>query len=317
MLEPENPFSRELKVDGLPGVWRTEDRLHTDDAIITLLSDLARRDRRIGAVIDDLRSARPGNGSVWITGSATSDGGPAVLKLGARDAERAWMTAVDAASEGVVPRVLGSGDLRGVGWLVLEWCPYTLDRTSDAHVESVVDAVARFQSTAATIRAPLPAMDADWLRGHLEAAQDQECPGGLAAALGELGASWSLAVAECGVGPAHGDVHLANAVARRSDGPALLIDPMPIRTIWAWDAAYLDATLAPYRSRGADVNKTCVRSLAGRRSRAGLPVPDDLARVENLALGWAAAVWWRIAPWRHENEVWRAWVEQRVEELTE
>ncbi len=94
-------------MEPLSDVWRTEDRLHTDDATIALLFDLASRDAAIREVIRELRSPRAGNGSVWATGTARRGRTPAVLKLGARRSERDWMSAVDAAPGDVVPRVFG------------------------------------------------------------------------------------------------------------------------------------------------------------------------------------------------------------------
>ena len=299
-------------VEPLTEVWRTEDRLHTDQATIAGLCDLAGRDPTIRGVIDDLGDGQAGNGSVFVSGTARDSRTPALLKLGARESERDWLVAIDQATADVVPRVFGSGDLRGVGWLVLERCDFKLDRDSAHHVAAVIKSVGRYQQAAASISPKAPSMDSGWLREHLGGARAQACPSDLGEALADLEKSWAFVEAQCGVEPTHGDVHFANVVARGPDGPALLIDPMPLMSAWAWDAAYLEATLAPYQSAVPNGGSGLVHHLAREREALGLPTAHDLGRVEQLVLGWAAAVWWRIAPWRHDNETWRSWVERRV-----
>jgi hypothetical protein len=302
-------------VESLGDVWRTEDRLHTDEATIARLCELAGRDAAIRAVIDDLQPAPAGNGSVWASAIALENRTPVLLKLGASETEREWMTAVDATTTDVVPRVFGSGELRGVGWLVLERCEFALDRSSGSHIDAVVTSLARYQLAATTISADTPTMDPQWLREHLEGAKAQDCPGDLGDALTDVEESWAYVQAQCGLSPNHGDVQVGNAVARRVDGPALLIDPMPITTVWAWDAAHLQAVLAPYQSPASTGGGGLVHGLARQRRALGLPTADELSRVEQLVLGWAAALWWRIAPWRHNNDTWRDWVERQVQSL--
>ena len=295
-------------------VWRTEDRLHTDEATVAMLVELAAADDAVGRVITDLEVNSPGNGSVWASGRACVDGTPALLKLGARPSERDWMSAVAAANADVVPRVFGSGELRGVGWLVLERCAATLDRRSPAHVASVLTAAARWQCAGAAIEVATDAMGPDWLYEMLGAAASQSCPGDIAGVIGGVERNWEFVVSECGLTPNHGDVHTANAVARDPTGPALLIDPMPIATVWPWDAAYLEAVVAPYLGP-AEVGYGAgfVHALARERRVLGLTDHEDqLDRVESVVLAWAAAAWWRMAPWRHANAQWRAWVERCV-----
>lgn len=110
-------------------------------------------------------------------------------------------------------------------------------------------------------------------------------------------------------------MRFANVVARRPEGPALLIDPMPLIPAWAWDTAYFEATLASYLHPGSSASAGLVKDLARERQALGVPIGDELDRVEQLVLGWAAAVWWRTAPWRHANEPWRSWVTRRVRAL--
>ncbi len=131
---------------------------------------------------------------------------------------------------------------------------------------------------------------------------------------GEPGQPQEFVVAECGLTPNHGDVHTGNAVARDPTGPALLIDPMPIITVWAWDAAYLQAVLAPYQTMGDPRHEGGLVHALGRERRGmGLPAAArHLDRVELVVLAWAAAAWWRMAPWRHDNPQWRDWVERCV-----
>ncbi len=114
--------------DPLAGVWRTPHRLHSDEATVEMLVALAAGDDALGDVITDLEAAAPGNGSVWASGRTRGGGTPALLKMGARASEREWMTAMDRTKADIVPRVFGSGELRGVGWLVLERCTAKFDR---------------------------------------------------------------------------------------------------------------------------------------------------------------------------------------------
>lgn len=295
-------------------VWRVPERLRSDEATVSMLVALAAGDDGIGNVIADLEAGTPGNGSVWASGTACADGTPALLKLGARASECEWMTAIDAAHPDVVPRVFGSGDLRGVGWLVLERCVGVFDRASPADAAAVVAAAARWQNIGTTIEPAPPVMDPRWLCELLEAAASQSCPGDITGLIDDVELSWELVVSECGLTPNHGDLHTGNAVARDPSGPALLIDPMPITTVWAWDAAYLEAVLAPYQ-RVARLGQGggLVHALGRERSALGVPMAARrLDHVERVVLAWAAAAWWRMAPWRHENAQWRDWVEQRV-----
>lgn len=300
-------------LEPLAEVWRTTDRLHTDDATRALLIAAAETDDAIGEIISGLEAAAPGNGSVWASGRARSDGTAALLKLGARASEREWMTAVDAAVTGLVPRVFGSGDMRGVGWLVLERCEIGFDRASPSDAIAVVSAAARWQRAAAAIDAAAPVMEPSDLHETLAAAASMSCPGDVGRLIDRLDHTWEFVVNECGLTPTHGDLHTANAVARDATGPALLIDPMPTTTVWAWDAAYLQAVLAPYQRFDDARSGGLVRMLARERQRMGLPAREgQLDRVERVVLAWAAAAWWRMAPWRHESPNWSNWVEGTV-----
>lgn len=298
----------------LAGVWRTRDRLHTDEATVAMLVALAAADESIGDVITGLEATAPGNGSVWASGRTCIDGTSALLKLGARTSEREWMTAINAASADIVPRVFGSGEVYGVGWLVLERCAAAFDRGLPDHVAAVLATAARWQHAGTVIEAATTPMDAAWLHEMLEAAATQSCPGDIAGVIDGVERSWEFAVAECGLTTNHGDVHTGNAVARDPTGPALLIDPMPTTTVWAWDAAYLQAVLAPYQRFGeAGHGGGLVHALARERRALGLRDRDGrLDGVERVVLAWAAAAWWRMAPWRHDNPQWRDWVERCV-----
>ncbi len=137
----------------LADVWRTPDRLHTDEATVEMLVALAAGDDAIGNVIADLEAAAPGNGSVWASGRTRGGGTQALLKMGAHASERDWMTAIDRTKADIVPRVFGSGELRGVGWLVLERCTAKLDRRSPTDAAAVLRAAARWQHPGAAIGA--------------------------------------------------------------------------------------------------------------------------------------------------------------------
>ena len=311
-LEVTTDVSNET--EPLTEVWRTSERLHTDDATRDLLIALAEDDDAIGDVITGLGARAPGNGSVWASGRARTDGTAALLKLGARPSEREWMTGADAAGQNLVPRVFGSGEIRGVGWLVLERCDIVFDRASPSDVAAVVSAAARWQRAATAIDAAAPLMDSAELREALEVAAAMSCPGDIAGLIDRLDRTWELVVNECGLTPSHGDVHTANAVARHAAGVALLIDPMPTTTVWPWDGAYLQAMLAPYqRFDPAAAGGGLVYALARERRSIGLPASErQLHRIGRIVLAWAAAVWWRMAPWRHENRNWSGWVERTV-----
>lgn len=292
--------------DTLTAVWRTDDRLHTDDATIAKLCDVASNDSAIATVVADLQPGEPGNGSVWASGTARADGTRVYLKLGARPDERAWMTAMDAATSDVVPRVFGSGEVRGVGWLVLEQCNARLDKTSSTDAAAVIETAARYQQAAATISARTAVMDLQWVRENLDDARAASCPGDVDRALACADKGWDFVTSRCGRTPNHGDLHFGNAVARTPDGPALLVDPMPVTTVWAYDAAYLEVVSG---------HSGMVHEMARARQALGLPTADDLERVERMLLGWVAALWWRIAPWRHERPAWRRYVESCVDGL--
>ena len=101
----------------LAGVWRTPDRLHTDEATVEMLVALAADDDAIGNVIADLEAAAPGNGSVWASGRARGGGRPALLKMGAPASERDWMTAIDRTKADIVPSVSGPASCAALaGW---------------------------------------------------------------------------------------------------------------------------------------------------------------------------------------------------------
>jgi hypothetical protein len=303
-------------VEPLTAVWRTQDRLHTDDATIAQLVELAAHDPAITAVIPKLQAEGPGNGSVWASGTAQLDGTQVLLKLGARPEEREWVTAIDAAAPDIVPRVFGSGELRGVGWLVLERCETKLDPTSQTTLSTVIDSTARYQQAAATISAPSTVMDVEALRQSLSDARSMSCPGAIHQAIADLDRAWTFASTACGVSVNHGDVHLANVVARYVDGPALLIDPMPITTVWAYDAAYLEVVSGhPGGEDPITGSLGLVHELARARQAMGLQTADDLDRVERLVLGWVAVLWWRIAPWRHDVAAWRRFVASCIDGL--
>ena len=295
----------------LAGVWRTPDRLHTDEATVEMLVGLAAGDAAIGNVITDLEAAAPGNGSVWASGRTRGGGTPALLKMGARASERDWMTAIDRTKADIVPSVFGSGELRGVGWLVLERCTAKFDRASPPDAAAVLRAAARWQHAGAAIGAAAPVMGPAWLQEMLGAAASLACPGDIAGVISGVERSWDLVVDECGLTPNHGDVHTGNAVARDATGPALLIDPMPITSVWAWDAAYLQAVLMPYQAFGP--GDGLIPALARERRALGLPAGEGrLDRLERVVLAWAAAAWWRMGPWRHDNPHWRDGVERCV-----
>ncbi len=216
------------------------------------------------------------------------------------------MTAIDAASPNVVPRVLGEGEMRGVGLLVLERCDAQLDRTSFTDAVSVISTVARYQQAAATISAYTPMMDLRAVQENLQEARAKSCPGDLDQALADADQGWAFVTGQCGITANHGDVHFANVVARTRVDTALLIDVTPIATVWAWDAACLQIV---------NGHPGMVHELARARNALGLRTADDLERVERFVLGWVAALWWRIAPWRHDLPGWRQYVESCIDGL--
>lgn len=284
----------------LRDVWRTEDRLHTDDATIARLCELASQDPAIAAVVDGLQPSLPGNGSVWASGLAREGRTPALLKLGARRSEQAWMVALAGATTDVVPRVFGHGDLGGVGWLVLEKCEFGLDKSVPGHVAAVVASTVRGQVATRQLAGDVPEMDVSWVRRQLAAAKAADCPADLDRALAELERDWAFVVRHCDVVVNHGDVHFGNVVARGVDGPALLVDAMPMTTVWAWDAAYLEVM---------SEQPGVIRQFDDERRGLDLRATEELDRVGRLVLAWVAAYWWRIAPWRHDRPEWRAKVE--------
>lgn len=300
----------------LTAVWRTPDRLHTDGATIAQLCAVAASDPAIAKVIRDLNPRKAGNGSVWASGVARRDGSRVLLKLGARPEEREWVTAIDAAAPDIVPRVFGCGEVRGVGWLVLERCDTKLEATSPTDVAAVISTIARYQEAATTISAGTLVMGAEALRKSLADARSKSCPGDLHRAILHADRAWAFVAAACGLSANHGDAHFANVVARAGDAPALLIDPMPITTVWPYDAAYLEVVSGHPRGQDSVAGPSrLVHQLASARAALGLPTANDLERVERFVLGWVAAYWWRIAPWRHDVPAWRRYVASCVDEL--
>ncbi len=212
------------------------------------------------------------------------------------------MVSMHDSAEGLVPRVFGSGELGGVGWLVLEQCDGRLDRDSSEHAEAVVLLAVRSQLAAPKVSRAIT-MDADWLREHVVAARALNCPGDVERALAGLDESWEFVSGACEVAMNHGDLHFSNVVARTMGGAPLFIDPMPIRTVWAWDAAYFEV---------ASGHGGIVPRFERARRALGAPATPDLEIVERLLLAWAAACWWRMAPWRHDSPAWASKVEGLV-----
>lgn len=321
-------------------VWRVPGRLKTDDATVAYLLDLASRQSAITGVIEDFRPDEQfpvGNGSVWASGRAVADGTPVLVKLGSSVPERELTLALHRTADDVVPRVFGAGEFDGVGWLALERCDARLDARSPADRAAVLRTDARFQDAASSIdpgsfdvdRAWLREnVESDsfdvglpWLRHNLEAALAQGIPGNVEMAIDRLEADWEFVSNECGQTLIHGDLLFGNVVARAAGSPPLLIDTMPKLMPWCWDASYLQ--VAAFRELGdlqAQADGThipgLVHVLADARAELGLQVPRDLERVEVVVLAWAAACWWRIAPWRRDESMWRTEVGRRIDALT-
>ena len=58
-----------------------------------------------------------------------------------------------------------------------------------------------------------------------------------------------------------------------------------------------------------------VQRMAEFRRQRGLHTPEgaDLDRRAVIMLAWLSALWWGIAPWRHNDTPWREQIERYVE----
>ena len=171
--------------------------------------------------------------------------GPAIVKLGATAREVHWAPRLSRHAPDLVPHVYASGSTLGgepVPWLVMERCPYRLDYTWGHHLYTMVmDAGVRFHVAARQVAPPVGPADVP-LAWHFDRVRravtnDPPAPGPAGRVADRLADDWAWVLSVCRVEFAHGDLHLNNAVWRKSppdpDAKALLVDYWPNPAPWA------------------------------------------------------------------------------------
>jgi hypothetical protein len=253
--------------------------------------------------------------SLFLTGTDSATGMPAFVKLNISPWELYWMRALGAHAPDLAPRVLASGEQLGgyeLRWLVLEKVPYRLSQAwGERTYDLLAEAAVRFHMAAQSIDRRFTGIEClDATQRWIELGLREGCPGPLIRVLERLQHDWDWVTITCGLEVCFGDLTPVNALCHTPppDGEcALLIDPIPRVAPWAWDAAYCQTI-----SANSDVRM--VHRMAEIRRQCGLHAPEgpDLDRLAVIMLAWLSALWWGIAPWRHNDLPWRAQIERYV-----
>lgn len=233
----------------------------------------------------------------------------AFVKVHITETEFYWMKAIADRDSALVPLVYASGaELAGqdLRWLVLERIPFALIPASNWQGNQwpmMAEAAARFQKAARTIDSSMAFQEGvQTVRSWLNRAHAANCPADVEPLLTTLEEDWAFVTAVCPVEVCFGDLHPGNVLCRTAapgPGKGVLVDPIPRLQPWVFDAAYCQAIASDH-----DVHLP--ELLAKARKSLDLPTADgnDFGRSRTLTLGWTAALWWAIAPWRREQEQW-------------
>lgn len=239
-----------------------------------------------------------------------TDGSECVLKVGVDAMEQQWMAAISATTDDTVVPVLDHGRLAvdGTRWLLMPLLVHRprSDRPTDAR--GAMAAVARFHRAALGKELPTYPIDLEFARTWASKAIEAGCPGPTARLQQALPrhARWLDTQADPCIG--HGDAHFGNLVGAAADGPWRLIDPIPRRAHWAWDAAYSAVNAS------TPGTPDLVDLLAWERAERGLPTdrPSDRPTTRAVLLSWASVMWWPLMPHRHAEDWWGDLIEQHV-----
>lgn len=286
-------------------------------AIAALIAALQAEPSIAGQLIDlELKPQPENKQTLYLTGSNAVSGMPVFVKLNVTPWELHWMRTLGTHAPDLVPQVLAGGERLGVyalKWLVLERVPYQMGAAwGDRMYDLLAEAAVRFQIAAQSLDRRFTGIEGqDSTRRWIELGLREGCPGPLKHVLEQLDQDWDWVSRSCGLEVCFGDLTPVNALCRTpppAGEPVLLIDPIPRVAPWAWDAAYCQTI-----STSSDVRM--VRRMAEVRRRYGLHVPaePDLDRLATIMLAWLSALWWGIAPWRHNDVPWRAQIERYVE----
>jgi len=261
----------------------------------------------------------------WDARDASGESFPVIVKLGAGAREVHWATTLSGHAPDVVPTIYSAGYALGgepVPWLVMERCPYVLDRRwlrePWAHllVTSLLDAGVRFHVAARRIAPPVGPADVwvDWVSERVRrgATSDPRAPGPAQQVVEHLASDWEWVLSVCRVEFAHGDLHLGNAVWRIApsgpDASALLVDHAPYPMPWALEAARCEAIYWGEWTR-QPLHPTAVHEMAALRAAHGLdvPAPADVDRLAALCMAWEALGLW-LNPMRARHQTMAKYV---------
>jgi len=214
-----------------------------------------------------------------------------VVKLPVSLTELRWLQRLQDAPDPLpIPRLLRCGlNLGGydLAWVVIEWLPHGPlgTRWHDAHIQRTCEAAAAFHAAAADFKVDRDVRVEDWsdlLSRSRQAIRTQAIIGAnrwktaqktLSRKLDTLVTLWR---AREPIGWLHGDLHLANAMARQdiNQGEVCLIDLAEVRPgHWVEDAVYLERLhwARPARLK----NNAPLKHLARARKDRGLEVGSD------------------------------------------
>lgn len=229
---------------------------------------------------------RGGAGTGFASWRDDGNGIEAVVKIPVPARELRWFRRLGEGSDPPVARLLASGDELGgrdLAWIVIERLPHgpLSDRWSDARLDRLVDAAARFHARAATFAVDRDLEREDWparLAAARKQVHDPTFPqrGRWVAALKDAERRLETTLhrweARTPIAWIHGDLHPANAMSRigLDEGPATLIDLGEVRPgHWIEDGVYLERLLW-VRPPTAPATRAPLRALADARRRHGL-----------------------------------------------
>ena len=227
---------------------------------------------------------------------------PVVVKLPVVPRELTWTQRLQVPDaqpdeDPVVARLLASGmELGGydLAWMVIEKLPHGPlgMHWDDEHIPRIAEAAVHFQLDASHFPITQPAKREPWDELIPKARQNvkdnalqhtqrwNQALKALSARLDGLVHEWrARAIADW----LHGDIHLANAMARSADpsAPVVLVDLAEVHPgHWVEDAIYLERQLWPRPERMKQHKP--MRSFVDARRRHGLPVDDDYPRLAHI-----------------------------------
>jgi hypothetical protein len=275
-------------------------RMLRDDEAVSRVVGEARRDPNLAALVCEIEDVPAGFGyfGMLLRAKLCADGGDVVVKVNAQPTERTWLSAVDAATPGVVPTVYGDGDATGdleLGWLCMERLPHLPPEYGSAEwYQPLIEAVARWHdATRQRDIGPLEVVDAAWIAFWVDCAIDLQPSPGLRRLRDRVEDDWAWLTDHFELERCHGDVHFSNAGARTPDttAPLVLFDPMPRLAPWPFDAAYCH-TLTGYKPVQPGEPSLVERLAAIRRAHgSSTQGRSETDRASRLMCAWLVAMW--------------------------